>query len=299
MTTSNLFPTTLDRLIRPAPIRSVQIGEITVTYLPDGLTPLEPRLWFPGSGGIWDNHPEYLDAAGDLIASVGGLLVEHGDRSMLIDCGFGPMEVDTPYGHLRGGAMLNSLAALGCTPARIEAVALTHLHADHLGWTWMPDPETDTLPFAEATIYLGEAEWRHRAQVAEQGTVAQMIEVFAKQVRTVRDGQEIFPGVHVLSMAGHTVGHTAYVIESAGQTLIAFGDALTSSIQIAHPHLVSEPDHDPALATEARRRLVRELAKPNTLGFGCHFADVQFGRVISVEDTVRWRPHPNDDNSYI
>jgi glyoxylase-like metal-dependent hydrolase (beta-lactamase superfamily II) len=106
-------------------------------------------------------------------------------------------------------------------------------------------------------------------------------------VHTAADGEEIFPGVRLLAAAGHTVGHASYVISSGGQRLIAFGDAMHSSIQIEHPDWGAAPDHDPVAAADARRRLVAELAEPGTIGFGVHFADVVFGQVVA---DGTWRP---------
>jgi hypothetical protein len=59
------------------------------------------------------------------------------------------------------------------------------------------------------------------------------------------------------------------------------------SIQIEHPELSAAPDHDPAASADARRRLVAELAEPDTIGFGVHFADVVFGQVAADGS---WRP---------
>jgi len=49
------------------------------------------------------------------------LLVETGGTRVLIDCGFGPRE------------MAARLARLDCDPAQIDALLLTHEHADHIG----------------------------------------------------------------------------------------------------------------------------------------------------------------------
>jgi glyoxylase-like metal-dependent hydrolase (beta-lactamase superfamily II) len=89
---------------------------------------------------------------------------------------------------------------------------------------------------------------------------------------------------------GHTPGHTEYVISSGGQRLIAFGDALHSPIQVGHPEWSAVVDHDPARAAEQRHRLVAELAEPDTIGFGIHFADVGFGRVRRDGTGSSWEP---------
>jgi glyoxylase-like metal-dependent hydrolase (beta-lactamase superfamily II) len=96
-----------------------------------------------------------------LMASVGGLLVEHDGRALLIDAGVGPISVGPPlntFGVQTGGKLLDSLATLGRSPADIEAVALTHLHNDHFGWAWYPAPGSDRPAFAGTDILVAEPE---------------------------------------------------------------------------------------------------------------------------------------------
>ncbi|GGT67733.1 MBL fold metallo-hydrolase [Actinomadura citrea] len=278
-----------ERLRRPAGIRSLPLGDMRVSYVPDGAVRLPPRGWLPDTTEeVWITHPDYLDASGHLVASIGGLLVEHGDRALLIDAGFGPQSLppdpSTPRGDIHGGALLESLAELGRGPEEIEAVAFTHLHSDHLGWAWHPAPGSDRPVFAHADYLVSESEWAERDVMAEEVTA------MASRVRTVTEGEEIFPGVRVRITAGHTAGHAEYVVTSGGQRLIAFGDALHSPIQIDHPEWSASVDHDPARSADHRRRLVAELEEPGTIGFGVHFADVVFGRVRRDGDGPAWRP---------
>src|SRR5262245_45803415 len=117
-----------ERLRRPSGIRSLTIGDTTVSYVPDGAVRLSPRGWLPDTTDeVWARRPEYLDESGNLVAGIGGLLVERGGRALLIDAGFGPQAVPAqpgnPYGAIHGGALLENLAALGRGPADIEAVA--------------------------------------------------------------------------------------------------------------------------------------------------------------------------------
>lgn len=278
------------RLRRPAGIRSIRLGTMKVSFVPDGVVLLPPRGWLPATTDeVWRAHPEYLDESGHLVASLGGLLVENGDRALLIDTGFGPQSLPadpaTPRGPIRGGALLENLAALGRDPRDVEAVAFTHLHPDHLGWTDRPAPGTDRPAFAHAPHLVSAPEWAARAD--GHGEQAAALEPY---VRTVTDGEEIFPGVRVRVTGGHTPGHTTYEITSGGRRLIAFGDALHSPVQIGHPEWSAAVDHDPARAAAQRRTLIAELAQPDTIGFGIHFADVVFGRVRQTESGAVWEP---------
>ncbi|MFF0532895.1 MBL fold metallo-hydrolase [Nocardia amikacinitolerans] len=283
---------TLSRSARPAAIHSHQLGEHTITYLPDGLALLEPDAWLPDSDEqVWTDHAHLINDDGYLVASVGALLIEHRGRTMLIDAGFGPLAVPTAVGLLRGGQLLDSFAAAGKNPADVELIAITHLHMDHIGWLWAHPPDHTRSPFADTPVVVGHAEWEHPELAAADGTPAEVLDIFAHQVRTIGSGEEVFPGVTTMATPGHSLGHTSYLIESSGRRLIAFGDALTTPAQITHPHLTTVADDEPALARATAMRLLDELTRPDTLGFGVHFADLQLGRITTNSDGQRtWQP---------
>ncbi|NBE49834.1 MBL fold metallo-hydrolase, partial [Streptomyces boluensis] len=279
-----------ERLRRPSRARTFHLGDLRISHVPDGAVQLRPRGWFPASTAEdWVRYADHLDPEGYLVAGIGGLLVEYGDRALLIDSGFGPdaapADPENPWiGAIHGGRLLDNLAELGRVPGEIEAVAVTHLHTDHIGWAWHPAPGGDGRPALAGAAYLfGADEWNGRHRIpAEHGITEEILAALEPRARTVVDGEEIFPGVRVLATPGHTVGHTAYVIESGGRRLIAFGDALHSPVQIGRPEWSAGPDVDADRSAEHRRRLVAELAEPGTLGYGVHFADVVFGRAEFV-----------------
>ncbi|MEV6234233.1 MBL fold metallo-hydrolase [Saccharopolyspora shandongensis] len=272
-----------------AGIRSIDLGDLRVSYVPDGVVGLKPRGWFPETTEAdWREHARHLDESGQLVASIGGLLVERGSRAMLIDAGYGPAgSPDDPanpvIGAIHGRDLLDNLAALGREPDEIEAVAITHLHTDHIGWAHHG-------AFPKARVLLSEREWERRDQHAADVT-EEMLDRLGEQVETIHDGQEVFPGVRVWTTFGHTPGHASYTISSGGRRLIVLGDALHSAVQIENPTWPVWADVDRDAAIRSRQGLLRELREPNTIGFGIHFADVQFGRVTEGP-TPTWTPLP-------
>jgi glyoxylase-like metal-dependent hydrolase (beta-lactamase superfamily II) len=145
-----------------APPSSIQVGDISITYLPDGIHHVRPLAQYDGADeAFWASRGHVLDSDGWLVMSIGSLLVRNGDTNALIDLGFGPHSVDiadltarTHEGDLVGGDLLRSIAAVGLTPADIHAVLFTHLHTDHLGWVNHGDEPT----FTNAAYFVGAKE---------------------------------------------------------------------------------------------------------------------------------------------
>ncbi|MCF6476893.1 MBL fold metallo-hydrolase [Nonomuraea sp. MG754425] len=285
-----------ERLRRTSPIRSLQLGDLKISYVPDGVVYLKPGGWLPAATAQdWEHNAAHLDANGNLVATIGGLLIEDGERALLIDAGVGPVSLpDDPgnplVGALRGGDLLDNLAKLGRRPEEIEAVAFTHLHPDHLGWAHHTAPGDELPAFTQAAYLFAEPEWTQQHLRTATDVTDEMLATLASQARIITDGEEIFPGVRTMFTPGHTVGHASYTITSGGRRLIAFGDALHSAVQIRHPEWSAGVDSDPAESAVHRHRLVKELQEPDTIGFGVHFADVVFGRVHTTATGPTWHP---------
>ncbi|WP_157978722.1 MBL fold metallo-hydrolase [Nocardia aurea] len=280
MTASN------DSLTRAAGLRSIDFGEHRVTYLPDGVARIDPHMWLPEADDmIWSEYRSLIDADGYLAASVGAVMIEHGDRAMLIDAGFGPLAVPTDVGTLTGGQLIDSLTAAGRSVSDIELVAITHLHMDHIGWLWQTHPDTSDLVFAGIPILVGDLEWARQDLAIADLTPREVLDGFAAQVQPITDhDREIFPGVTPIATPGHSLGHTGYLLRSGPRRLIVFGDAFTTPAQIQYPELTARGDDDPAASRRTAAWLLDELGRPDTWGFGIHFADIQYGRITNTRD---------------
>jgi glyoxylase-like metal-dependent hydrolase (beta-lactamase superfamily II) len=272
-------------------VRSLTLGEVRLTYLVDGAMWLTPEGFFPGiPGSHWAQNPSAL-ADGRVAMSAGGLLVERDGRKLLIDAGLGtvvaPMGIkgSSGFGSADSGALPETLAGLGHSPADIEAVAYTHLHVDHTGWAFVDGEKF----FPEARYLVAAEEWEpHGRGETIPGAPGQtVIGPMAKAMTLISDGEEVFPGVHALVTPGHSPGHTSFIVSVGSERVIAFGDAFHVPAQIAHPDWPSLPDVDGVAVLSARRRLAEELQRPGTIGFGCHFGDQVFGRVTA---DLGWEP---------
>lgn len=281
-------------------VRTVEFGDVRATYVIDGAMAVASGAFFPGiPAGYWSGRPDTADTEGRVAMSAGGLLIERDGRFLLIDAGLGEMIANLNLGTVllgpaNSGALPETLAALGRVPEDIEALAFTHLHVDHTGWAFVRDGNGGYRPlFPNARYLVAEQEWAPQARgetIPGGSSRTAVIEPLARHHETIADGEEIFPGVHALVTPGHSPGHTSYLISSTEGTLIAFGDAFHIPAQLAHPNWPSAPDIDGDAVLLARRRILGELGKPDTVGFGAHFGDQPFGKLGPDSE---WLPIPS------
>jgi glyoxylase-like metal-dependent hydrolase (beta-lactamase superfamily II) len=276
-------------------VRRLRLGDARLTYVVDGAMALTASGFFPAvPGEYWREHPEAVDADGRIPMSAGALLVERDGRKLLVDAGLGPyvgpISVgEEPFGAADCGSLPDVLAELGVEPGDIDAVAFTHLHLDHVGWAF-----TNGRKFFPNARYLVAApEWApHEDGISVPGVITEMTVVPMRgNHELIREGEEVWPGVHAVVTPGHTPGHASFVVSTDAGRIVMFGDAFHTPAQITHPEWGSLPDTDTAAVTKARARLMGELEQPDTLGFGIHFGDQAFGRVVRDETgAARWEP---------
>ncbi|MET8779151.1 MBL fold metallo-hydrolase [Nocardia sp. NPDC004654] len=290
---------TTGRLADQAAVRQLRMGDVTFTYVVDGAMALSPSLFFPSvPQQFWDQNPEFLDTGGRIPMSAGGLLIERDGHYVLIDTGVGEMAIDTPEATVDCGAMPAVLEQLGVALADVDVVAFTHSHFDHTGWAIRPSVGGTSAPmFANARYLVGATEWGpfdcglHPAGSPDPLSVIAPLRALS---HSIDDGAVVAPGITALATPGHSAGHISYVVTTSAGCLLAFGDGFHTPAQLSNPEWCSAADADPASARDARQRLLEELSKPDTVGFGIHFGDQPFGR-IAFDSSARpvWQPIPS------
>jgi glyoxylase-like metal-dependent hydrolase (beta-lactamase superfamily II) len=268
-------------VIAPSAAHSRKIGDIAVTALSDGVlaAPLDVVL------GMDKGEAERLAGTkpGERKPiAVNAFLLELGGTWALVDTGAGNTMGPT-LGKLSG-----NLRALGVAPEEIETIFLTHLHPDHSNGL-VDDGGRAVYPNAEIVLHEREAQFwldrdaatgaseRIRRNIAKAAVTTTP---YRERMRTVRDG-EVVPGVSAVLLAGHTPGHTGWLIAAGKQSLLIWGDLVhLAAIQVARPDtgLVYDVDPQPACAT--RRRMFDHIAADRLTVAGAHLAFPGFGTIV-------------------
>jgi len=219
----------------------------------------------------------------------------------LIDLDGKPALVDVGAGGTMGptlGELPNNLRAIGVMPESIEVILLTHLHPDHSNG--LIDAAGQAIfPNAELVLHEREAEFwvdhdagpddpervRNGRNMAKRTTGP-----YRSRMRRVGDG-EVFPGVSAVLQAGHTPGHTGWLLESEGDRLLIWGDIVhLASVQVPRPDAALVFDVDQAMGRQSRRRVFDWVAREHLRVAGAHLDCPGFGHLLRRPDGYAYQP---------
>jgi glyoxylase-like metal-dependent hydrolase (beta-lactamase superfamily II) len=255
------------------------IGDIEVTTLSDGVlaAPLDVVL------GMDKAEVERLAGRKDhLPISVNAFLFRLNGKWALVDTGSG----NTMGPSL--GKLPDDLRAHGVKPEEIAIIFLTHLHPDHSNGL-VDDAGAAIFPNAEVILHETEAKFwldrdpstgtseRIRKNIAKAAATTRP---YRARMRTVRDGEAV-PGVSAVPLAGHTPGHTGWLIQSGNDGLLIWGDLVhLASIQIGRPDTGLVYDVDPQAACATRKRMFDRVAADKLKVGGAHLDFPGFGTIV-------------------
>lgn len=276
-----------------ADLQSVTLGDFKITYLADGGGIVVPTALYPASTEAgWQKYPDLLDDDGKVITSLGGFLIETGDRKIVMDTAMGPVTVDFPgFGPFSGGKFLESLEQTGVSREEVTDVIFTHLHLDHCGWTTIEVDGERQLTFPNANFFVTQPEWDFwYGGDNPAGPHPELVQQpLTDIIQWLQPGAEFLPGLAILSTPGHTPGHVSLKLTADDDHLFLIADVMHGAMQIEEPDWGVAFDIDPAVARETRDGLYAELMQPNTLVGANHFSDKIFGRIVEIDGKRQWQ----------
>ena len=187
-------------------------------------------------------------------------------------------QLNPPNGPETAGLMMKrNMYRAGIEPSKIAGIIVTHFHPDHI--SGMISQATNSRVFGDTEIIVPATElafWNDPAKVPDAakalGARVQATLGKWKNVRQIKDGDTVIPGVKAVATAGHTPGHTSYIVSSGRSSMLVGGDITNlSAINVANPgwHIVF--DMDPAAAEATRRKMFDMAIKDKMIVTGYHW----------------------------
>lgn len=221
------------------------------------------------------------------------LLIEDGNRLMLIDNGIGNKQDAKFFGHyyLNGDFSLEkSLAAHGFCKDDITDMVLTHLHFDHCGGSiqWKNDSTKYETAFKNATYWVNEKHWqealapnaREKASFLKENILPIME---SGQLKLINEGELFHPDIDLLYTIGHTNNMMLPVVPYQNTKLIYLADAIPTSAHIPIPYVMGY-DVRPLEAMKEKTNILTQAVQNNYLLF---FEHDPFNEMCSVHETEK------------
>jgi glyoxylase-like metal-dependent hydrolase (beta-lactamase superfamily II) len=223
------------------------------------------------------------------------LLIEDGDRLMLIDTGIGDKQDDKffSYYYLHGDDSLDrSLAAKAFHPNDITDVFLTHLHFDHCGGALVREGEKIVPKFPNAIYWSNEDHWkwatkpnpRERASFLKENILP--IEESGRLKHINKGEKSPFDFMDVIYVDGHTDKQMLPRIRYKDQTIVFCADLLPSVHHIPVPWVMAY-DTRPLLTMKEKSAFLNEAFENNYQLFFEHDAVNQCANLQKTEKGIR------------
>jgi glyoxylase-like metal-dependent hydrolase (beta-lactamase superfamily II) len=188
------------------------------------------------------------------------VVINTGNELVLFDTGNSPSRGEG-VGHLEAG-----LKRAGYKPEQIDIVVISHFHADHIGGMMKADGKP---LFANARYVTGEVEsnfWLHPDQEGGRtGSTHKLaksnVKPVAEKTTFIKDGADVATGITSVFAPGHTPGHMAFHLESAGKRMFIgadFTNHYVASLQNPEWHVAFDMEKEQAGTT--RRKILDMLA---------------------------------------
>jgi glyoxylase-like metal-dependent hydrolase (beta-lactamase superfamily II) len=221
------------------------------------------------------------------------LLIEDGDRLILIDNGIGNKQDDKFFGHyhLHGDVSLDkSLAKLGFNRADITDVFLTHLHFDHCGGSIERIGDKLLPAFKNAFYWSNKQHWdwaihpndREKASFLKDNILPIQESGQLRFVET-KDGVVFNENINIRFAFGHTDAMMLPQIQYKNQTIIYMADLLPSTGHIPLPYVMAY-DMFPLQTLKEKKDFLTEAATHNYILFLEHDP---FNECCTVQETEK------------
>jgi len=201
------------------------------------------------------------------------LLIEDGNKLMLIDTGIGDKQSEKFFSHyyLHGNDSLKgNLHKLGYSTDDITDVFLTHLHFDHCGGAIQrTNNETYEPSFKNATYWSNERHWkwatepnpREKASFLSENILPIQESGQLKFIDRTEDfSKNVFSNMDVLFVDGHTDSQMLPHISYKGKTIVFMADLLPSTGHIPLPYVMGY-DTRPLITMTEKEKFLKKAAE--------------------------------------
>lgn len=257
-----------------------KLGDGSVSLLSEGQSERKSSLFVGASEYMVKKHTP----SGVYSTAANAFLVRLSGQTILIDTGYGQK-------------LFENMRLLGVTPEQVDAVLLTHMHGDHIGGLLSEGKKT----FPKAKVFVAQQEydyWTNKEIMKslpedKQKAFAKAEEVIEAYGTSIKkfipaklgtQTEALLPNITPYAAFGHTPGHTVYLIENKGESLLVWGDLTHSmAMQMPEPTVAMVYDVAPDEAVASRLAVLQYVVDKNIPVAGMHIPFPAMGTLKKAE----------------
>ena len=174
--------------------------------------------------------------------AIRSLLIDTGDRVILIDNGYGDKQNKKFFSHVHlngGDGLEGALKKHGYSLDDITDMILTHLHTDHCGGgvKYNADRTGFEMVFKNADYWVSKPQWEWAMNPNKQEGAAFLEEnlkpmLESGQLKFIEKDTELYPGINLRLFNGHTVGQMIPFVNTGEKTVVFMADLIPSTAHV-------------------------------------------------------------------
>lgn len=252
-------------------IGPLRLGDFEIFWLDGGEFELEGGCMFGVVPRVLWQKKFPADTEGYVRLVNTPILVRTPGANLIIDTGLGNKLTDKQRQIFRVTSpwrAVAELAELGLGREDIDHVILTHCDFDHAGGVVSNDPAGRLeLTWGRALHHVQRVEWEdvlnpHRRAASSYWPVNLDLLKDSDHLRLVDGDTEVVEGVRLQLTGGHTRGHQAVWLDSAGSGAVHLGDLLPNQAYF-HPQWITPYDNFPLDSISAKEVLIARAVTEN------------------------------------
>lgn len=269
----------------------MQIGKFKINTIDTGIFHLDGGAMFGVvPKALWSKKYNQGDELNRIPLAARPLLIEFDNKKILVDTGNGNKR-DAKFCQIYGidnslGDISKGLSKFGLKSDDITDVILTHLHFDHAGASTIVENGKIIPTFPNAIYYVQKEQYDWALNPTDKDRASFIKDDYSPLfdeglLRFTCGEQELFDGISVIPVNGHTKSLQMVKIDDGNESLLYVADLAPTSAHLAYTFGLAY-DNFPLTTMEEKKKIFPVAYENNTIICFEHDAFIQACRLVDT-----------------